>query len=431
MQQNTYNLLKKDFGISDKILSLIDKSENEISDYFSELDDIMAYNQYKVLAAFQKNGIKDMHFSWNTGYGYDDPGRAAIERVYSDIFHTEASLVRPIIVNGTHALTLTLMGILRPGDELIYCTGAPYDTLEEVIGIRGEGKGSLKEYGVTYKQVELTSDGNIDFDALKEAISDRTKMITLQRATGYGWRKAIKIEEIEEWVKFVKNINPEIICMADNCYGEFLHVKEPTDVGVDVMAGSLIKNPGGGLALTGGYITGRRDLIEKVSYRMTSPGIGGECGLMFGQTRSMLQGLFIAPKTVNGAVKGAVLCAKAFELLGFDVCPKAEETRSDIIQAVKLGSAEGIIAFCKGIQAAAPVDSHVSPEPRDMPGYEDPVIMAAGAFVQGSSIELSADGPIRPPYIVYFQGGLTYEHSKFGVIKALQEMYNQDIIPKQ
>lgn len=431
MQQNTYNLLKKDFGISDKILSLIDKSENEISDYFSELDDIMAYNQYKVLAAFQKNGIKDMHFSWNTGYGYDDPGRAAIERVYSDIFHTEASLVRPIIVNGTHALTLTLMGILRPGDELIYCTGAPYDTLEEVIGIRGEGKGSLKEYGVTYKQVELTSDGNIDFDALKEAISDRTKMITLQRATGYGWRKAIKIEEIEEWVKFVKNINPEIICMADNCYGEFLHVKEPTDVGVDVMAGSLIKNPGGGLALTGGYITGRRDLIEKVSYRMTSPGIGGECGLMFGQTRSMLQGLFIAPKTVNGAVKGAVLCAKAFELLGFDVCPKAEETRSDIIQAVKLGSAEGIIAFCKGIQAAAPVDSHVSPEPWDMPGYEDPVIMAAGAFVQGSSIELSADGPIRPPYIVYFQGGLTYEHSKFGVIKALQEMYNQDIIPKQ
>lgn len=431
MQQNTYNLLKKDFGISDKILSLIDKSENEISDCFRELDDIMTYNQYKVLAAFQKNGIKDMHFSWNTGYGYDDPGRDAIERVYSDIFHTEASLVRPIIVNGTHALTLTLMGILRPGDELIYCTGAPYDTLEEVIGIRGEGKGSLKEYGVTYKQVELTSDGNIDFDALKEAISDRTKMITLQRATGYGWRKAIKIEEIEEWVKFVKNINPEIICMADNCYGEFLHVKEPTDVGVDIMAGSLIKNPGGGLALTGGYITGRRDLIEKVSYRMTSPGIGGECGLMFGQTRSMLQGLFVAPKTVNGAVKGAVLCAKAFELLGFDVCPKAEETRSDIIQAVKLDSAEGIIAFCKGIQAAAPVDSHVSPEPWDMPGYEDPVIMAAGAFVQGSSIELSADGPIRPPYIVYFQGGLTYEHSKFGVIKALQEMYNQGIIPKQ
>lgn len=431
MQQNTYNLLKNNFGISDKILNLIDRSEKEVSDYFRELDDIMTYNQYKVLEAFQKNSIRDMHFSWNTGYGYDDPGRDAIERVYSDIFHTEASLVRPIIVNGTHALTLTLMGILRPGDELIYCTGAPYDTLEEVIGIRGEGKGSLKEYGVTYKQVELSPDGSIDFDALREAISDKTRMITLQRATGYGWRKAIKIEEIEKWVKFVKNINPEIICMADNCYGEFLHVKEPTDVGVDVMAGSLIKNPGGGLALTGGYITGRRDLIEKVSYRMTSPGIGGECGLMFGQTRSMLQGLFIAPKTVNGAVKGAVLCAKAFEILGYDVCPKAEETRSDIIQAVKLGSAEGVIAFCKGIQAAAPVDSQVSPEPWDMPGYEDPIIMAAGAFVQGSSIELSADGPIRPPYIVYFQGGLTYEHSKFGVIKALQEMYNQGIIPEE
>ena len=253
-------------------------------------------------------------------------------------------------------------------------------------------------------------------------------MITLQRATGYGWRKAITIEEIEEWVRFVKNINPEIICMADNCYGEFLHVKEPTDVGVDVIAGSLIKNPGGGLALTGGYIAGRQDLIDKISYRMTSPGIGGECGLMFGQTRSMLQGLFIAPKTVNGAVKGAVLCAKAFKQLGYEVCPEAEDVRSDIIQAVKLGSAEGVIEFCKGIQAAAPVDSFVSPEPWDMPGYEDQVIMAAGAFVQGSSIELSADAPIRPPYIVYFQGGLTYEHSKFGVIKALQQMYDKGLI---
>ena len=320
------------------------------------------------------------------------------------------------------------MGILRPGDELIYCTGSPYDTLEEVIGIRGEGKGSLKEYGVTYKQVELTADGRIDLEALGKAISPATRMITVQRATGYGWRKAISIEEIEEWVKFVKGINPEIICMTDNCYGEFLHEKEPTDVGVDVIAGSLIKNPGGGLALTGGYIAGRADLIEKISYRMTSPGIGGECGLTFGQTRTMLQGLFIAPKTVNGAVKGAILCAKAFELLGYDVCPKPEDTRSDIIQAVKLGSPEGVIAFCKGIQAAAPVDSHVSPEPWAMPGYEDPVIMAAGAFVQGSSIELSADAPIREPYVVYFQGGLTYEHSKFGVIKALQELYDKELI---
>ena len=426
--KNTSKLLTDKFNISEEVISLIEKSEEAVSGLFSELDDIMAYNQYKVLDAFQNNTIRDMHFSWNTGYGYDDPGRDAIERVYADIFHTEASLVRPIIVNGTHALTLTLMGILRPGDELIYCTGAPYDTLEEVIGIRGEGKGSLKEYGVTYKQVELTADGRIDLEALGKAISPATRMITVQRATGYGWRKAISIEEIEEWVKFVKGIDPNIICMTDNCYGEFLHTKEPTDVGVDVIAGSLIKNPGGGLALTGGYIAGRQDLIDLISYRMTSPGIGGECGLMFGQTRTMLQGLFIAPKTVNGAVKGAILCAKAFELLGYDVCPKPEDVRSDIIQAVKLGSPEGVIAFCKGIQAAAPVDAHVSPEPWAMPGYDDPVIMAAGAFVQGSSIELSADAPIREPYVVYFQGGLTYEHSKFGVIKALQELYDKKLI---
>ena len=427
-QNNTKELLMKQFGVAEPVLDLIEKSEEAVSGFFDELDDIMAYNQYKVLDAFQKNGIRDSHFSWNTGYGYDDAGRDAIERVYADIFHTEAALVRPIIVNGTHALTLTLMGILRPGDELIYCTGSPYDTLEEVIGIRGEGKGSLKEYGVSYKQVELTDAGTIDYEALGAAISPATRMVSLQRATGYGWRKAMSIEEIEEWTDFVHGINPDIVCMVDNCYGEFLHVKEPTDVGVDVMAGSLIKNPGGGLALTGGYIAGRADLIEKVSYRMTSPGIGGECGLTFGQTRTMLQGLFIAPKTVNGAVKGASLCAKAFELLGFEVCPGADDIRSDIIQAVKLGNPERIIAFCRGIQAAAPVDSHVTPVPWDMPGYDDQVIMAAGAFVQGSSIELSADAPIREPYVVYFQGGLTYEHSKFGVIKALQELYDNDLI---
>lgn len=427
MQHNTYNLLRDEFNISEEVLDLVDRSEKEVSSLFSELDDIMAYNQYKVLNAFQKNSIRDMHFSWNTGYGYDDPGRDAIERVYADIFHTEAALVRPIIVNGTHALTLTLTGILRPGDELIYCTGGPYDTLEEVIGIRGEGKGSLKEFGISYKQVELTSEGKIDIEALGEAIGPNTRMVSLQRATGYAWRKAISIEEIDEVTSFVKNINPNIICMADNCYGEFLNVKEPTDVGVDIIAGSLIKNPGGGLALTGGYIAGRQDLIDLVSYRMTSPGIGGECGLTFGQTRSMLHGLFIAPKTVNGALKGAILCSKVFELMGYEVCPKPEDERSDIIQSVKLSSPEKVIAFCQGIQAAAPVDSQVSPEPWDMPGYDDPVIMAAGAFVQGSSIELSADAPIRDPYIVYFQGGLTYEHSKFGVIKALQELKDRGI----
>ena len=425
---NTDRLLIDKFGISESVIKLINECENEVSEQFVELDDIMAYNQYKVLAAFQKEGICDRHFSWNTGYGYDDAGREAVERVYADIFNTDSSLVRPIIVNGTHALSLTLMGILRPGDQLIYCTGAPYDTLEETIGIRGEGKGSLKDYGVTYDQVELTPEGRIDLEELGRRITPATKMVSLQRATGYGWRKAISIEEIEEWASYVKSINPNIICMVDNCYGEFLHTKEPTDVGADIMAGSLIKNPGGGLALTGGYIAGRADLVELISYRLTTPGIGGECGLTFGQTRTMLQGLFIGPKTVNGAVKGSVLCARVFEKLGYEVCPNVDDIRSDIIQAVKLGSPEAVIAFCKGIQAAAPIDSQVSPEPWDMPGYEDPVIMAAGAFVQGSSIELSADAPIREPYVVYFQGGLTYEHSKFGVIKALQELEDKNLL---
>lgn len=422
MRNNTYHLLHQEFGISDEVLELVDTCEQEVRPLFDELDDIMTYNQYKVLDAFQKNGISDRHFSWNTGYGYDDAGREATERVYADIFHAEATLVRPIIVNGTHALSLALTGVLRPGDQLIYSTGAPYDTLEETIGIRGRGKGTLMDFGITYDQVELTPDGEIDFDALKKAIGPKTRMVCLQRATGYGWRKAITIEQIEEWASFVHGIDPNLICMVDNCYGEFLHVKEPTDVGADIMAGSLIKNPGGGLALTGGYVAGRADLIEQVSYRLTTPGIGGECGLTFGQTRTMLQGLFIGPKTVNGAVKGAVLCAKVFEKLGYEVCPGSSDTRSDIIQAVKLGDPDKVVAFCQGIQAAAPIDAHVSPEPWDMPGYEDPVVMAAGAFVQGSSIELSADAPIRAPYVVYFQGGLTYEHSKFGVIKALDAL---------
>ena len=428
MQKNTFELLNKEFGIHEKVLKAIENAEDQVLDIYHELDDIMAYNQYKILSAFQKNRISDMHFGWNTGYGYNDPGREALEKVYSDIFRTEGALVRPIIVNGTHALTLTLTGILRPGDELIYCTGKPYDTLEEVIGIRGEGKGSLKDFGVTYKQVELKDDGTIDFEALRAAISTKTKMVTVQRATGYGWRKAITIPEIQEWATLVKSIRPDIVCMVDNCYGEFLDTKEPTEVGADVIAGSLIKNPGGGLALTGGYIAGRADLIENISYRMTSPGIGGECGLTFGQTRTMFQGLFIAPKTVNGAVKGAILCAKVFENLGYEVCPKPDDKRSDIIEAVKLGSPEAVIAFCEGIQAAAPIDSHVTPVPWDMPGYEDQVIMAAGAFVQGSSIELSADAPIRAPYIVYFQGGLTYEHSKFGVIRALQTLFDKNLL---
>lgn len=430
MKENTVNILKNNFGISEKVIALIDESEREVSPVFEELDDIMTYNQYKVLDVFQKNRLADRHFSWNTGYGYDDAGREMIEKVYADVFHAEAALCRPTLVNGTHALAITLLGLLRPGDELIYCTGTPYDTLETVIGLKNyePGNGSLKDYGVTYKQVELLPDGNIDFEGLRNAISDRTRMVTLQRSTGYGWRKAITIDKIEEWASFVSDINPDIIKMVDNSYGEFLDTKEPTDVGADVMAASLIKNPGGGLALTGAYVAGRKDLIDRIQYRMTCPGIGGECGLTFGQTRSMFQGLFIAPRVVNGAVKGAVLCGRVFEKLGYDVCPKPEDKRSDIIEAVRLGTPEAVVSFCQGVQAAAPIDSYVKPIPWDMPGYDDQVVMAAGAFVQGSSIELSADAPIREPYNVYFQGGITYEHSKFGVIKALQALVDDNII---
>ena len=424
----TNQLLNEHFKIDEKVLSLVDDAEKEVKSQFAKLDDIMAYNQYKVLDAFQKNRISDMHFSWNTGYGYDDPGRDAIERTYADIFHTDAALVRPTIVNGTHALAITLLGILRPGDELIYCTGGPYDTLEEVIGIRGEGNGSLKDYGISYKQVELLPDGSLDLEGIRRAISPKTKMVTVQRATGYGWRKAITIDQIEEWASFIKELNPDIIKMVDNCYGEFLDIKEPTDVGADVIAGSLIKNPGGGLALTGGYVAGRQDLIDKIQYRMTCPGIGGECGLTFGQTRAMFQGIFLAPKVVNGAVKGAVLCGEVYKKLGYEICPQIDDTRSDIIQAVRLGSPEKVVAFCEGIQAAAPIDAHVKPIPWDMPGYESQVVMAAGAFVQGSSIELSADAPIREPYNVYFQGGLTYEHSKFGVIKSVDTLLKKGLI---
>lgn len=430
MKSNTVNLLKNHFNIDEKVISLIDESEKELSDIFEELDDIMTYNQYKVLDVFQENRLADRHFAWNTGYGYDDAGREMMEKVYADVLHAEAALCRPTLVNGTHALAITMLGLLRPGDELIYCTGTPYDTLETVIGLKNyeKGNGSLKDYGVTYKQVELLPDGSLDFEGIKNAIGPNTKMVTLQRSTGYGWRKAITIDQIEKWASFVKDINPDIIKMVDNSYGEFLDIKEPTDVGADVMAASLIKNPGGGLALTGAYIAGRRDLIDKIQYRMTCPGIGGECGLTFGQTRAMFQGLFIAPRVVNGAVKGAVLCGKVFEKLGYEVCPKPEDKRSDIIEAIRLGSPEAVISFCQGVQKAAPIDSYVTPVPWDMPGYDDQVIMAAGAFVQGSSIELSADAPIREPYNVYFQGGLTYEHSKFGVIKALQALVDDNII---
>ena len=426
--ENLSQLLYEKFGIAPSTASLIESCESQCTEEFAELDRICEFNQYKVLSAFQKERIADMHFGWNTGYGYDDAGRDAVERVFASVFGTEAALVRTQIVNGTHALAITLQGVLRPGDEMIYCSGGPYDTLEEVIGIRGSGMGSLAEFGVTYKQVELLPDGSIDLEGVRKALSEKTRMVCVQRATGYAWRKAVTIPQIREWAAFVHKIDSSIICMADNCYGEFLDIYEPTEVGVDIMAGSLIKNPGGGLALSGGYVCGRKDLIDKVTYRLTCPGIGGECGLTFGQTRSMLQGLFMAPKVVNGAIRGACLCGRVYEKLGYKVCPAPGESRSDIIQAVELGSPEAMTAFCRGIQAAAPVESFVTPEPWDMPGYEDPVVMAAGAFVQGSSIELSADGPIRPPYIVYFQGGLTYEHSKFGVMKSVQQLIDEGVL---
>ena len=428
MNKLTEKFLTEEFDIAPEIIKLVEETEEELKDKFDEADQIMEYNQYKILKAFQDNMIGDNHFSWNTGYGYNDPGREALEKVYSSIFHTEAALVRTNVVNGTHALAITLMGILRPGDELIYCTGNPYDTLEEVIGVRGDGMGSLIEYGIDYKTVDLLPDWTIDLDALRNAITDKTKMVSFQRSTGYSWRNAICVEEIKKATEMIHEINPNIICMADNCYGEFVETIEPTDVGVDVIAGSLIKNPGGGLALSGGYICGKKELIDMISYRMTCPGIGAECGLMYGQTRPMMQGLFMAPKVVNGALKGAMLCGRLYEKLGYTVCPVSDNKRSDIIQMIQFGDPDKVIAFCEGIQEAAPVESYVSPIPWEMPGYESDVIMAAGAFVQGSSIELSADAPLREPYNVYFQGGLTYEHSKMGVLRATDRLFKKDLL---
>ncbi len=428
--EKTAQFLTEAFNIDPKVTKIVQDAENDVSGEFARLDDIMAYNQYKVLAAFQKNRIRDMHFGWKTGYGYDDAGRDAIEAVFADVFHTDAALVRTTFVNGTHALATTLLGILRPGDELIYATGEPYDTLQTVIGLTNytPGNGSLRDYGVTFKQVDLLPDGSIDIEGVKAAITDKTKMITAQRATGYSWRKAITMDEIERLMHEIEVINPNIIKMVDNSYGEFLDTKEPTDVGADVMAASLIKNPGGGIVLSGAYIAGRQDLIDRIQYRMTCPGIGGECGLTYGQTRTMLQGFFMAPRAANAALKGAILCGRAFEKLGFQVSPKTAENRSDIVQSIKFNAQDKMIAFCEGIQAAAPVDSFAMPIPGDMPGYEDQVIMAAGAFVQGSTIELSADGPMREPYIAYFQGGLTYEHSKFGVIKAIDTLHKKGLV---
>ena len=421
MLNETKELLKGFYGLDNETFELSEEVMKDIEPQFEKIKKIREYNQYKVLKAMQEARLSDNHFNWTTGYGYNDIGREKVEEIYANVFGAEDALVRPIIVNGTHALSLCVQGLVRPGDEILSVTGAPYDTLQGVIGIREE-KGCLKEFGVTYDQVDFLEDGNIDLDGIKSKINDRTKLVMIQRSKGYAWRKSLTIEDIKEAVETVKSVNKDIIVMVDNCYGEFLDTKEPTEVGADIMAGSLIKNPGGGLALTGGYIAGKKELVEMISYRLTTPGIGKECGLTFGTTRTVLQGFFMAPYVTSQAVMGAIFCARAFEKLGYDVLPKYDDLRSDIIQVVRLNNAEEVISFCQGVQEAAPVDSYVRPEPWAMPGYDSDVIMAAGAFIQGSSIELSADAPIRPPYNVYFQGGLTFDHSKMGTLKAIQYM---------
>ncbi len=394
---------------------------------FETIDEVAEYNQLKVLQAMQKNQVSEACLLGTTGYGYNDLGRDTLEAVYADVFHTEDALVRPQITCGTHALALALMSNLRPGDELLSPVGKPYDTLEEVIGIR-PSRGSLAEYGITYRQVDLLPDGAFDYGEIRKAINDRTKLVTIQRSKGYQTRPTLSVGRIGELIAFVKQIKPDVICMVDNCYGEFVETIEPSDVGADMVVGSLIKNPGGGLAPIGGYIAGKKECVENAAYRLTSPGLGKEVGASLGILPDFYQGLFLAPTVTASALKGAIFAANIYEKLGFAVVPGGTESRHDIIQAVTFGTAEGVEAFCRGIQAAAPVDSHVTPEPWDMPGYDAKVIMAAGAFVSGSSIELSADGPIKPPYAVYFQGGLTWPHAKFGILKSLQSLIDGKIV---
>ena len=417
----------ENLGISKKVLDFGKKIEDSLKDRFQEIDENAEYNQMKVIKAMQDNRVSDIHFAATTGYGYNDLGRDTLEDVYASVFHTESALVRPNLISGTHALSIALSGNLRPGDELLSPAGKPYDTLEEVIGIR-ESTGSLKEYGVIYRQVDLLPNGTFDYESIKKAVNERTKLITIQRSKGYDTRPTFSVSQIDELIAFVKEIKPDVICMVDNCYGEFVERMEPSDVGADMIVGSLIKNPGGGLAPIGGYIAGKTECIDKASYRLTAPGLGKEVGASLGLNQAFYQGLFLSPTVVAGALKGAVFAANVYEKLGFQVVPNGSESRHDIIQAVTFGNPEGVIAFCQGIQAAAPVDSFVSPEPWDMPGYDAPVIMAAGAFVQGSSIELSADGPIKPPYAVYFQGGLTWYHAKLGILMSLQKLLDAGLV---
>ena len=417
-------------GISKEVYEYGEAIEQDLKGRFARIDEIAEYNQLKVVKAMQEAKVQEACLLGTTGYGYNDIGRDTLEEVYAHIFHTEDALVRPQITCGTHALALALMSNLRPGDELLSPVGKPYDTLEEVIGIR-PSKGSLAEYGVTYKQVDLLSDGGFDYDGIRASINDKTKLVTIQRSKGYQTRPTLSVERIGELISFIKGIKPSIICMVDNCYGEFVETIEPSDVGADMVVGSLIKNPGGGLAPIGGYIAGKKECVENAAYRLTSPGLGKEVGASLGILTQFYQGLFMAPTVTASALKGAIFAANLYERFGFGVLPNGSEDRFDIIQSITFGKPEGVIAFCEGIQSAAPVDSFVTPEPWDMPGYDSQVIMAAGAFVSGSSIELSADGPIAPPYAVYFQGGLTYPHARFGILKTVQYMLDKGLITKQ
>ncbi len=417
--------IEKEFKISKTVYELSQTVEQSVSTNFKSIDEVSEFNQYKVLKAFQNNNISETHFIETTGYGYDDSGRDALDKVFADTFESEDALVRHNIISGTHALSLCLFGVLRPGDKLISVTGKPYDTLEEVIGIRGENNGSLKEIGVRYEQIDLTSDGRLDYEAIISSLTDNTKAILIQRSKGYELRPSINVEEIGRVIKEVKRVKDDIICIVDNCYGEFVEDIEPTNVGADLMAGSLIKNPGGGLALTGGYIAGKKEYVKLAAYKLTSPGIGKKCGASLGMNRNMFQGFFMAPHVVAQSLKAAIFCSSLLKSLGFQVCPDVGEKRTDIIQAISFGKPELVIKFCQGIQKGAPIDSFVQPQPWNMPGYDSQVIMAAGTFVQGASIELSADAPIKPPYTVFLQGGLTYSYAKIGIMKAVQEIINE------
>lgn len=427
MNENHTREMYRSMGISDEVYQYGEQILDSLKERFEKIDANAEYNQLKVLKAMQESQVSEACLLGTTGYGYNDLGRDTLEAVYAKVFQTEDALVRPQITCGTHALALALMSNLRPGDELLSPVGKPYDTLEEVIGIR-PSKGSLAEYGVTYKQVDLLPDGSFDYENIKKSINEKTKLVTIQRSKGYQTRPTLSVARIGELIQFIKEIKPDVICMVDNCYGEFVETIEPTDVGADMVVGSLIKNPGGGLAPIGGYIAGKKECVENAAYRLTSPGLGKEVGASLGLMTNFYQGFFLAPTVTAGALKGAIFAANIYEKLGFAVVPNGTESRHDIIQAVTFGNPEGVIAFCEGIQAAAPVDSFVTPEPWDMPGYDAKVIMAAGAFVSGSSIELSADGPIKPPYAVYFQGGLTWQHAKFGILRSLQSLVDKGLV---